>query len=102
MGGGEVTHLEAWEAVVEAAREFRAQHKLFHIQHMQAAAYALDAALAALDALSSEPAQVTLAVWEGDEGDMRFVRASSHADRWPSPWRRLGTVTLPLDRERGE
>lgn len=95
--------LAALEAVVEAAREFadKIDKPLADHEWTQLKRRFYDT-LAALDAHTEAPQEtVTLAVWEGDEGDMRFVRASSHADRWPPPWRRLGTVTLPLDLEGG-
>lgn len=96
-GGGGPKHHANWNALAIALSDYRA------IPAEPLAAMPFYGAREPIAAAPQPQGEtVTLAVWEGDEGDMRFVRASSHADRWPPPWRRLGTVTLPLDRERGE
>lgn len=70
-----------------------------------AAGSTADAILAALDAPDTADETVTLAVWrDPEDGDVRMVMPSGDADAdyRRMAWSNLGTVTLPLDRERGE
>ena len=63
---------------------------------------ALADALAAFDAHTAQEV-VTLAVWSVNAGQsVRFAVAGAEDDRPDAAWEnRLGTVTLPLDREDG-
>lgn len=94
-----MTRMEALEAVAAAARS---------ALHSAPSSYErLGNALAALDALPGKPQPqgetVTLAVWRNDKhGSVGLYQPGTRDDE-PSPgWTRLGTVTLLLDRERGE
>ena len=59
--------------------------------------------LAALDAHTEVPQEtVTLAVWATSDGAVALVTPGTRCDHPDHPLdRRLGTVTLPLDREGG-
>ena len=51
---------------------------------------------------SQTPATVTLALWRSMNGEVMLDIAGSNGDvSYNETWRRLGTVTLPLDREDG-
>ena len=60
-------------------------------------------ATAALDAHTEAPQEtVTLAVWATSDGAVALVTPGTRCDHPDHPLdRRLGTVTLPLDREGG-
>lgn len=89
------TRLAAMHAVVEAARADMGEWSVSTRQ-------ALQAALAALDALPTQPAgeTVTLAVWEeGEEGYAALCKPNGPIDKARANfdgWRRLGTITLEV------
>lgn len=93
------TRIELLEAVAEAARVYATT------DYHHATYDTLMEALAALDALPAEPQPqgetVTLAVWRNDRGTFQFAAPDTAEDTPVRTWRRLGTVTLPLDRESG-
>ena len=95
------TRIELLEAVAEAARVYATT------DYHHATYDTLMEALAALDALAAEPQPqgetVTLAVWTFAGGYIGWCIAGSEPDgNWGEADNlRLGTVTLPLDREGG-
>ena len=97
--------LAALEAVAEAARDLETALAC-RDPLLSAPRNRLRAALDALDALPAEPAQdqtVTLAMWRSANGEAALSIAGSDDDvAYNETWRRLGTVTLPIVRERGE
>lgn len=88
-----MTRLEKLEAVAEAVRDWAKSGR--------SVPRALYYALAALDADAEAQQMVTLAVWRNDRGALQFAAPGTPEDAPVRTWTRLGTVTLPLDRERG-
>lgn len=103
MGGGEVTRLEKLEAVAEAALEFADKsHKPIDHREWEQIKRRFYDALATLDAHTEAPQEtVTLAVWRSEDDETQLVKPGSDFDEPYPGWTRLGTVTLPLDREGG-
>lgn len=98
-----MTREQKMQAVVDAARASVARWRDFSDNELSDSTVNLREALAALDAHTEADAEtMTLAVWEWPtDGDIRLCRVDSEDPPMP-PWTRLGTVRLPLDRERGE
>jgi len=102
-----MTRLERLEAVAEAARRYRETRRIEDDPDGLAVTVArsmLYAALAALDGHTEAPQEtVTLAVWSVNAGQsVRFAVAGAEDDRPDAAWEnRLGTFTLPLNREGG-
>ena len=73
-------------------------------QKMQAAVEATLVQLQEMRPHTEAPQEtVTLAVWATSDGAVALVTPGTRCDHPDHPLdRRLGTVTLPLDRERGE
>lgn len=98
-----MTRLEKLEAVAEAARKvaYRTGDDWrpvpAHVQKLADTVRALDAHTEA----QAQGETVTLAVWRNDGGALQFAAPDTAMDTPVRTWRRLGTVTLPLDREGG-
>lgn len=92
-----MTREQKMQAVAEAARVYATT------DYHHATYDTLMEALAALDAHTEAPQEtVTLAVWATSDGAVALVTPGTRCDHPDHPLdRRLGTVTLPLDREGG-
>jgi|GEM_PF-4866930 hypothetical protein len=107
-----VDAIRAADAALEGVRVVLADMSPSTLARLKTARLLLNRALghtqtlAALDALPAEPQPqgetVTLAVWEYEDGETYLCKPGSEMDDRGSRWTRLGTVRLPLDRERGE
>lgn len=100
-----MTREQKLQAVVDAARASVARWRDFSDNELSDGTVNLRKALAALDAPDTADETVTLAVWALRDGEAVLAIDATDIDRarlGQSSWRRLGTVTLPLTRERGE
>lgn len=97
-----MTREQKMQAVVEAARVVLRERLGVDAAAWEVACARLDAALATLDAHTEAQETVTLAAWRNPRGAVLFSVAGTDDDHCTTDeWTRLGTFTLPLDREGG-